>query len=138
VNKKKNKFLFDVKNINQVFEIINICKKSNILPIILIKFFLINKLGTDWLIQYRNILNNKYNKNDFSFLVNCRNNYGFFIFCVKEKFEYLSVKADRSTLISLKNIAKKNKVTVNPKISIIDVKSIKKIKIKIEKELLKK
>ena len=50
-----------------------------------------------------------------------------------QKIDFLQVNADLKTLSRLKNIAKKNKVTVNPKISVINLANIKNIKSKIQK-----
>ena len=64
-----------------------------------------------------------------------KKNYGLFINLVQQKIDFLQVNADSKTLTRLKNIAKKNKVTVNAKISIIDLSDIKDIKSKIQKNL---
>ena len=66
-------------------------------------------------------------------MVNCRKNYGLFINLVQQKIDFLQINADHKTLFRLKNIAKKNKVTVNHKISIINLANIKNIKLKIQK-----
>ena len=129
----KNYFFFNVKNIHQAIETISICKTSKILPIFSIKFYLIDGFGPDWIIEFRNILLKKFNKKDFKFFVDCRKNYGLFIILVQQKLDFLQVDADPKTLSRLKNIAKKNKVTVNPKISIINLANIKNIKSKIKK-----
>ena len=52
---------------------------------------------------------------------------------MQQKIDFLQVNADSNTLSRLKNIANKNKVTVNPKISIINLANIKNIKSKIQK-----
>ena len=101
-----------------------------------IKFYLIDGFGVDWIIELRNLLLKKFNKKDFKILVDCRNNYGLFINLVKEKIDFLRVNADLTTMSRLKNIAKINKVTVNPEISIINLSNIKNIKSKIQKKLI--
>ena len=75
----------------------------------------------------------KFSKKKFKLFVDCKKNYGLFINLVLQKIDFLQVKADLKTLSRLKNIAKKNKVTVNPKISIINLANIKNIKSKIQK-----
>ena len=62
-----------------------------------------------------------------------KKNYGLFINLVNQKIDFLQVNAEIKTLSRLKNIAKKNKVTVNHKISIINLANIKNIKSKIQK-----
>ena len=130
---KKNYLFFYVNNIHQAIEVISICKTKKIQPVFCIKFFLIDRLGPDWIIEFRNLLLKKFNKRDFKILVDCRKNYGLFINLVQQKIDFLQINVDPKTLFRLKNIAKKNKVTVNHKISIINLANIKNIKLKIQK-----
>ena len=130
---KKNYLFFNINNINQAIEAIIICKKNKMLPVICIKFFIIDGFGPDWIKELRNLLLKKFNKRDFKILVDCRKNYGLFINLVQQKIDFLQINVDHKTLFRLKNIAKKNKVTVNHKISIINLANIKNIKLKIQK-----
>ena len=130
---KKNYLFFNVNNIHQAIETISICKTNSILPIVCIKFFLVDGFGPDWIIEFRNLLLEKFDKRDFKTLVDCRKNYGLFIYLVQKKIDFLQVNADPDTLSRLKNIANKNIVTVNPKISIINLANIKNIESKIQK-----
>ena len=130
---KKNYLFFNVNNIHQAIEVISICKTKKILPIVCIKFFLVDGFGPDWIIEFRSLLLKKFNKRDFKILVDCRKNYGLFINLVQQKFDFLQINVEPNTLFRLKNIAKKNKVTVNHKISIINLTNIKNIKSKIQK-----
>jgi len=122
-----------VKNIHQAIETISICKTKKILPIVCIKFFLVDGFGPDWIIEFINLLLKNFNKRDFKILVDCRKNYGLFINLVQQKIDFLQVNADPNTLSRLNNIANKNKVIVNPKISIINLANIKNIESKIQK-----
>ena len=132
---KSNKayYCFNINNIHQALEIILICKNYNIKPIFFIKYYIINGFGPDWVTELRNLLLKKFNKKDYKIFIDCKKNYGLFINLVLQKIDFLQVKADLKTLSRLKNIAKKNKVTVNPKISIINLANIKNIKSKIQK-----
>ena len=130
---KKVYYCFNINNIHQAFKIIIICKNYNIIPIFFIKFYIINGFGPNWITEFRNLLLKKFNKKDYKIYIDCKKNYGLFINLVLQKIDFLQVKADLKTLSRLKNIAKKNKVTVNPKISIINLANIKNIKSKIKK-----
>ena len=130
---KKNYLFFNVNNIHQAIEVISICKTKKILPIVCIKFFLVEGFGPDWIIEFINLLLKEFNKRDFKILVDCRKNYGLFINLVQQKIDFLQVNADPNTLSRLNNIANKNKVIVNPKISIINLANIKNIESKIQK-----
>ena len=126
-------YCFNISNIHQALEIILICKNYNIIPIFFIKFYIINGFGPDWITEFRNLLLKKFYKKDYKIFIDCKKNYGLFINLVCQKIDFLQVNADLKTLSRLKNIAKKNKVTVNPKISVINLANIKNIKSKIQK-----
>ncbi len=130
---KKNYLFFNINNINQAIEAIIICKKNKMLPVICIKFFIIDGFGPDWIKELRNLLLKKFNKRDFKILVDCRKNYGSFINLVQQKIDFLQVNAYPNSISRLNNIANKNKVIVNPKISIINLANIKNIESKIQK-----
>tara|TARA_Y100000590_G_C15475928_1_gene922076 strand:+ start:453 stop:860 length:408 start_codon:yes stop_codon:yes gene_type:complete len=132
---KKKYIFFYVNNINQANEVILTCKLNNIIPILCFKFYMVKGLGANWILELKNLLNKKFKKKYFKILVNCNKDYGLFIFLTSNKINYLDIKADKKTLIRLKNIAKKNKVIVNPKYNAIDLSRIKKIKMNIEKRL---
>lgn len=129
---KKNYFYFNINNINQAINITTACKSLKIIPVYCIKYYIIQGFGPNWILEFRNLLQKKFNKKNFKILVDCKKNYGLFIYLVKQKFNYLKVTADRKTLLRLKSIADKNKVIVNPKISVIEIKNIKNLKQKLK------
>ena len=129
----KNYLFVSINNIHQAFKILFLCEKKNYLPIFCIKFHLINGLGPEWIKEFKNLLLERFKSNNFKILIDCKNNYGLFINLVNQKIDFLQVKANSNTLSRLKNISKKNKVTVNPKISIVNLENIKNIKSKIQK-----
>ncbi|PPR47326.1 MAG: hypothetical protein CFH19_00575 [Alphaproteobacteria bacterium MarineAlpha5_Bin9] len=126
----KNHICINTNNIEEAKIIINICKNNKIIPILFIKSYLIDGFGPDWLIEFRIMLLDYYKKNMFKFYIDCKKNYALFINLVTQKFEYLKVKGDKKTLIRLAQIAKKNKIGMNPKFNVVDLKNINnKIKI---------
>ena len=119
--KNKNNFkCFSVSSLKQSLRIFKICKIKDINPIFFIDFYIIDRFGIDWLIEYRSLLKEQIKKNQFKIYVNCNKNYGLFISLVKHNFDYLKIKGDKETLFRLKDIANKNKITVNPKFNMID------------------
>ena len=133
----KVNFCFYINTVHQALEILKIFQTRKISPTFFIKYYLINGFGLDWILEFRNLLLKKYKKKDFKFIIDCRSNYALFICLVQQKFDFLSVKADSKTLSRLKHIAKKNNVTVNPKISIINLSNIKDIQLKVNKYIKK-
>ena len=72
------KYSFVINSYYQAKNIILICQKNNIFPIINVKNQMIAKLGTEWLEELINLLEKQYGKNSFSFFVDCKSNYGLF------------------------------------------------------------
>jgi hypothetical protein len=68
--------------------------------------------------------------------VDCKKNYGLFINLVEQKIDYLKVDAKKETYKKLNQIAKKNKVLINPKFSVLDFSKIKNIDLKFKRSFL--
>ena len=130
-------YSFAINSYNQAVNIIINCQKRKIFPIIYIKYFMINGLGTDWVKELNNLLEQKFSRKKFKVFVDCKKNYGLFISLVEQKIDYLKVDAEKETFKRLNQIAKKNKVSLNPKFNVLDFSKIKNIDLKINRILLK-
>ena len=130
---KLKKPCFAVNSYNQAVEIITISKKKKKIPILFIKYYLINGLGIDWLKELINILQDKFKSKDFKTYVDTKKNYGLFISLVEQKINFISVQANQETLKRLKQIAKLNKVSVNPDFSVVDISKSKNVSTKLKK-----
>ena len=126
-------YCFTINSYYQASEIITICKKNKIVPTLFIKYYIINGFGIDWLHELKNMIKNKFKSKDFKTYVEVKKDYGLFITLVEEKINYISVKANRETLIRLQQIAKLNKVLINPNFSVIDLSKSKNISAKLIK-----
>ena len=106
---KSNKvyFCFKVNTVHQACKIISICQNNKITPVFFIQFYIINGFGPDWIIEFRNLLLKKFNKNLFKLFVDCKKNYGLFINLVQQKIDYLKIEGDKKTLICRLQIAKR-------------------------------
>ena len=93
---------------------------------------MINGLGTDWVKELNNLLEQKFSRKKFKVFVDCKKNYGLFINLVEQKIDYLKVDAEKETFKRLNQIAKKNKVSLNPKFNVLDFSKIKNIDLKME------
>ena len=133
----RQKFCFSFNTYNQALEIIKICKNNNITPILFVKSNLIEGLGLDWLRELRNMILNNYKNKDYNMYVDVRKNYGLFISLVEEKINFIKVQANNEMYLKLKQIAKINKVLINPNFSVVDL-SKSKNKVEKLKKLLKK
>ena len=133
---QSKKIFFSINSYEQAIELIKITKKR-IIPIIYIKYFIINGLGTNWIRELIFLLKTKFSKKDFRICVDCKNNYALFIELAEQGIDYLRVDANSETLNKLNQIAKKNKVLLSPKVSIVDLSNIKNLKKKISTILRK-
>ena len=132
---KLKKYCFSINNYKQSLEILNIYKNLNIIPILHFKYNLVNRFSSDWLIELINMLEKQHGTKKFKTYVDVKKNYGLFISLVENKIEYLNVEADKKTLIRLKQIARTNKVLINPNCSIVELNKIKNITLKIKKTI---
>jgi len=130
---KFKKYIFAINSYNQAVNTIKICYNWRILPIIYIKYFMVNGLGPDWVKEFNNLLKKQFSAKKFKLCVDCKNNYGLFINLVEQKIDYLKVDVEKKTFARLKQIAKKNKVLLNPHFSVLDLSKFKNIELKIKK-----
>ena len=72
-----------------------------------------------------------FSNKSFKIFVDCNNNFSLATQLIGEQIHYLKLKADPLTLKKINDIAKKNRVLLNPKIRIVDLSNIKKISKKI-------
>ena len=128
---KLKKNCFTINSYHQAVEIILISKKNKVIPILLIKYYLINGLGISWLSELKSMLENKFKPKDFKIFAEVKKNYGLFISLVEEKINYIAVKGDKETLKRLTQIAKLNKVVTNPSFSVVDLSKSKNINLKL-------
>ena len=131
------KYSFVVNSFNQAVQTIKSCHNKKIFPIIFIRYFMINGFGSDWLKEFIFLLEQRFSKKTFKMYVDCKKNYGLFINLVGQKIDYLKIDAKKETMKRLNQIAKKNKVSLNPQFSVLDLSKIKNIDIKINKILMK-
>tara|TARA_B110000438_G_C15350895_1_gene452054 strand:+ start:104 stop:502 length:399 start_codon:yes stop_codon:yes gene_type:complete len=130
---KKTYYCFNIKSYYQAVEIIQICKRKKIIPIMYFRYYLINGFGIDWIIQLKNMLLVKFKKKDFKISIDVKKNYALFISLVENKVDYINVKGNDEALKRLRQIAKLNNILINPDFSIIDLRNIKNIENKLKK-----
>ena len=126
---------FTINSYDQASEIISVCKDNNVVPILFIKYFLINGFGIQWLQELNRLLLKQFSSKSYKIYVDSKNNYGLFIDLVKNKVSYIKVNGNKEILERLRQIAKSNKVLINPIFSIVDLSRTKNLQLKIEKTI---
>ena len=124
-----NNHCYSINSYDHAIEVLKICKKNKIYPILYIKYFLIDGLGIEWLISLKKLLKKNFPHN-FKLYVDSKKNYGLFIHLVEMKINYIKIDADSKTIKRLKEIAKIEKVSVNPNFSILDLSKRKNFELK--------
>ena len=121
---KKN-YCINYNSYYETVEIIKICKLQKIKPIIFFKYHLVNGFGIEWFVELKKLLLNEFKLIDLQTNADVKNNYGLFIGLTEKKINYLKVQANKEMLKKLSEIAKLNKVSINPKFSVVDFSKTK-------------
>ena len=115
-------------SINTYLELIKLIKlkknKKKIL-IIYIKNYLIKGFGIEWLNKFIKIVKTKHKHYNIKFYVDSGNDHGLSILLLRENINYLKLNSNKTILSKISQIAKKNKVILNPNLSVIDLSKIK-------------
>ena len=130
---KKKNFVFTIDTLLQAEQIISESKYHKIKPILHFKNHLIKGFGVDFIITFQNILFSKFGKSSFQFYIDCGYDYGLSINLALKKIDYIKLKGNSIILSKIKNITKKNKVSLNPSFNIVDCRNIRNVKLKIDK-----
>lgn len=127
------KYCFSFHSYDQALDIIKECNKKKILPILYCQYYLINSLGINWLISLKEMLEKDFKNKKFKIFVDVKNNYGLFMDIIESKISFIKVNANKNMLKKLEEIAKINKVLINPEFSIVDLSKIKNANIKFKR-----
>ena len=117
---KLKNYCFSFTNYNHTAEIIKTCNNKNIKPILFINNKLISDLGIEWLNSLDIMLNTQKKLKNFKLYVDVKKNYGLFIRLVEKKIDYIKIETSRENINKIKEIAKLNKVLINPDFSVVD------------------
>ena len=128
----KNKFIcFGINTLKQAEETIKEANKNNIKPIIFIKYYFVKGFGVDWIKTLQLLLASSFPQNSFKLYVDSNTDYGLSIELISIKINYIKLRCNHKILKKINQIAKKNKVLLNPSFHIVDLSNIKNISRKI-------
>ena len=117
---KLKNYCFSFTNYNHTAEIIKTCNNKNIKPILFINNKLISDLGIEWLNSLDVLLNTQKKLKNYKLYVDVKKNYGLFISLVEKGIDYIKVETSKENITKIKEIAKLNKVLINPQFSVVD------------------
>ena len=122
---------FAVNTLKQAEETIKEANKNNIKPIIFIKYYIVKGFGVDWIKTLQLLLASSFSQNSFKLYVDANTDYGLSIELISIKINYIKLRSNHKIIKKINQIAKKNKVLLNPSFRIIDLSNIKNISRKI-------
>ena len=117
---KLKNYCFSFTNYNHTAEIIKICNNKNIKPVLFINNKLISDLGIEWLNSLNVMLNPHKKLKNYKLYVDVKKNYGLFISLVEKGIDYIKIETSKENISKIKEIAKLNKVLINPRFSVVD------------------
>ena len=129
------KVCFAVSTLTQIENLIELRKSKFKTSIILIKYFLIKGFGVEWLRSLINNINKKYKTHVIKFFVDSGYDQGLSILLTHENIDYIKLKNNKIILNKINQIAKKNKVLLNPSFDVVDLTKIKNIQKKLKIKL---
>ncbi len=89
--------------------------------VVYIKYYLIKGLGINWLNDLITQIKKNYKKLSIKFFIDSGNDYGLSIQIIRENVDYLKLSSNESILSKISQIAKKNKVLLNPNFHVVDI-----------------
>ena len=120
-----NKRCFSIKTYFEFEKLIKVKKNKKKILVIFIKNYLVVGLGIDWIKVIIKLIKKNYSEYNIKFYIDAGNNHGLSILILKENIDYIRLKSNKIVLTKINQIAKKNKVLMNPDFDIIEVTKIK-------------
>ena len=117
---KLKNYCFSFTNYNHTAEIIKTCNDKNIKQVLFINNKLISDLGIEWLNSLDVMLNSQKKLKNYKLYVDVKKNYGLFISLVEKGIDYIKIETSKENISKIKEIAKLNKVLINPQFSVVD------------------
>ena len=122
---------FAVNTLKQAEETIKEANRNNIKPIIFIKYYIVKGFGIDWIKTLQLLLASSFSQNSFKLYVDANTDYGLSIELISIKINYIKLRCNHKIIKKINQIAKKNKVLLNPSFRIVDLSNLKNISRKI-------
>ena len=119
---------FSINSYIEIEDIIKSNQKNDKSLILFINNYLIKGFGVDWLKEFINKINKSYLAYNVKIYVDCGYDYGLAILVMSQKIHYLKLKSNKIILNKISQIAKKNKVLLNPNFDVVEISKLKNCK----------
>ncbi len=119
---------YSVSSYFQFKELIKLKKNKRRILVIFIKNYLVEGFGVNWLFNFLNLIKKNYKEYNLKFYIDSGTDYGLSSLIIHENIDYLKLKSNKVVLKKISQLAKKNKVLLNPNFHIVDFEQIKNYK----------
>ncbi len=119
---------FSINSYLQFEKLIKYKNNKKRILIVFIKNYLIKGFGVDWLEILIKSINKKYSKYNIRFFIDSGNDYGLSIQIMELNIDYLKLRSNKIIMNKINQIAKKNKVLLNPDFNVVELSKIKNFK----------
>ena len=116
---------FAINSYYQFEKLIKLKKNKKKTLIIFIRNNLVKGFGLVWLKTLIKLINKNYKKYNIKFYVDSGYDHGLSILIMKENIHYLKIKSNKDIFNKINQVAKKNKVLLNPNFDVVDLSKIK-------------
>ena len=129
---------FTINTLWQAEIIILETKIYKIKPILHFKYYIIKGFGSEFIMNFQEMLMSKFGKSSFKFFVDCGFDSSLGIKLATKKIEYIKLRGNSVILEKIKYITDKNRVLLNPAFNIVDCRNIINLNSKIKKLYFRK
>ena len=130
---KKKLVAFTINTLDQAEQVILETKIYKIIPILHLKHYMLRGFGSDFILNFQNILISKFGDISFKLFVDCGFDSSLSIRMALKKIEYIKLRGNSVILKKINEIANKNRVLLNPSFNIVDCRNVKNINLIIKK-----
>ena len=124
---------FTINTLSQAEEIITEGQNHNIKPILHFKNYILKGLGLDFILIFQKTLKSKFGNSTFKMFVDCGFDSAKSIDMATNKINFIKLRGNSIVLKKVNDIARKNRVLLNPSFNIVDCRNLKNINLQFKK-----
>ena len=111
---------YSISTFSELDQLVNKRKLFSKNTVIFIRNYLIKGFGIDWLKTLIFLIRNKHRNHNILFFVDSGYDYGMSIMLINEKINFIKLKSNKVVIKKVNQIAKQNKVLLNPNFIVVD------------------
>ncbi len=116
---------YSIKTFLQLEQLVKTNKNKRKKLVLYVESYLIKGFGINWLSTLIKLVKKKYSEYNIKFYIDSGNDHGLSILLLRENIDYLKLKSNKIVMNKISEIAKKNKVLLNPHFNVVQLSKIK-------------